>query len=128
MPRLPLLSSFPNVLNTGYDDSIQTHKIDGLIPETVEDQVKKAQAWLSEIDAILSKRPADTESLWLYAGDAPTVLDAHLAVFIARLRDVHREKLIPEGVSRYGDAVMATAEWRELMDGRGTMMSKPKGM
>jgi hypothetical protein len=55
------------------------------------------------------------------------VLDAHLAVFLMRLRDINRENLIPERLSRFADAAMATDEWRSVMGSRKTMMSKGQG-
>jgi glutathione S-transferase len=112
--------------STGHNRN-QTQKIDALIPETVEKEVAKAKTFLSEIDAILALRPLDKETSWLFGGSDPTVLDAHLAVFLMRLRDINRENLIPERLSRFADAAMATDEWRSVMGSRKTMMSKGQG-
>lgn len=52
-------------------------------------------------------------------------LDAHLVVFIARMRDVDSFELIPQRLAQYADTAMESAEWKQVMGGRRTMMAKP---
>ena len=59
---------------------------------------------------------------WLYGSSVPNALDAHLVTFVARMRDVGRQDIIPEGISRYGAKAMETAEWQGVMDGRRSTM------
>jgi len=83
----------------------------------VENQKAKARSLLLELEKLV----VPDRGPWLFGLDAATALDAHLVVFIARLRDVGREELIPHGISLYGDRAMETPEWRNFMDGRRTM-------
>ena len=61
---------------------------------------------------------------WLFGLTHPTALDAHLVVFIGRMRDVGREGLIPERLGAYADRAMAGPEWGDVMQGRRTMIGK----
>lgn len=51
-------------------------------------------------------------------GDKPTMMDGHLVVFIARMRDVGRQSLIPEKLGKWADWAMQGEEWQEMMGGR----------
>ncbi|EMC95910.1 hypothetical protein BAUCODRAFT_34669 [Baudoinia panamericana UAMH 10762] len=58
---------------------------------------------------------------WLFGSDRPSALDAHLAVYLARLRDVKREDLIPGRLGTYLEHAMSMPEWEQVMQGRKTM-------
>jgi hypothetical protein len=60
--------------------------------------------------------------LWLFELAQPSALDAHLITFIARMRDVGREEIVPEALGRYVDKAMERDEWRDVMQGRKTMI------
>lgn len=77
---------------------------------------ERARNLLLKIEGLVSEPP----SQWLF-GQKPSALDAHLIPFIARLREVGREYLIPQALGRYADWAMGGNEWTELMDGRPTM-------
>jgi hypothetical protein len=47
-----------------------------------------------------------------------------LITFIARMRDVGREEIVPEALGRYVDAAMEGDEWRDIMQGRKTMIAR----
>ena len=51
----------------------------------------------------------------------PTAFDAHLVVYVARMRDVGRGELIPGRVMEYLDRATEGVEWKEMMDGRRTV-------
>ena len=59
---------------------------------------------------------------WLLGLAQPSALDAHLITFIARMRDVGRKEIVPEALGRYVDAAMEQEEWRDMMQGRKTMI------
>ena len=59
---------------------------------------------------------------WIFGGSEATALDAHLAVFIARMIDVGRESLIPAKLQAYGAWVEKSVEWCQMMEGRRTMI------
>jgi hypothetical protein len=45
-----------------------------------------------------------------------------LITFISRVRDVGREEIVPEALGRYVDAAMERNEWRDMMQGRKTIV------
>ena len=61
---------------------------------------------------------------WLFGLSHPTALDVHLAVFIARMLDVGRDDIIPEKLRQYGARIAETKEWKDVMQGRKTMVGK----
>lgn len=58
---------------------------------------------------------------WLLGLKYPTALDAHLIVFIARMIDMGRARLIPKLLIRYAQRAMNEPEWTRMMDGRKTI-------
>jgi hypothetical protein len=102
-----------------------------LKPETVTANIKKAHELMSKLEGILSSQSTSTSQAandmdvpWLFELGHPTALDAHLVVFIWRMRDVGRDDLIPERLGRYADAATQTRVWEELMRGRRTTLGK----
>jgi glutathione S-transferase len=77
----------------------------------------RARELLSMLDSLVPSPP----TRWIF-GEKPTALDAHLVVFIARMRDVGRRNLIPERLEKYGDWAMEGKEWMKMMNGRATMI------
>lgn len=63
-----------------------------------------------------------SSSRWLF-GNEPTVLDAHVVAFFARLLDVNRDDLIPESLREYTARIVSGTEWEEVVHGRSTMWS-----
>ncbi len=60
--------------------------------------------------------------MWIFGDDvSPTLLDAHLVPFIARLLDAGREDLVPPVLKSYAAKVMETAEYQEVTRGRATL-------
>ena len=68
-------------------------------------------------------RGAKAES-WIFDLPHATALDAHLAVFIARMLDVGRENIIPDKLKKYAERVTQTVEWNSVMQGRRTMVAR----
>jgi hypothetical protein len=79
-----------------------------------------ASSWLG---SLLSGGTTATASPWLFGLPQPSALDAHLIVFIARMKDAGRKDIIPERLVKYADAAMEQKEWKDVMQGRGTMAS-----
>ena len=88
--------------------------------ESMDKAIAESKIFLEEVDMVLSKW--GTEGNWLF-GATPTSLDAHVIVFIARLRETGIENIILGSVSRYADTVMAMPEWKKLMNGKHTSYS-----
>lgn len=67
----------------------------------VEVELKRAQTFLAEIEAIKANSTAqrpNRPSRWIFGGDEPTALDTSLLVFLVRMQDVGRIELIPSGL------------------------------
>jgi hypothetical protein len=108
-----------------------------LKPEAVVENVEKARSLMKEFESHLSPESANVaiangtsnvaNGPWLFGLDQPTALDAHLVVFIARMRDIGRgDELIPGGLGRYADLAMQRAEWDKTMQGRIMMIGVPR--
>ncbi|KAL2846186.1 hypothetical protein BJY01DRAFT_175883 [Aspergillus pseudoustus] len=80
---------------------------------------KETTAFLDEIVVQLDKHGKGT--IWIYGDVGPTVLDAHVVAFVARLTDISLEDLVPPELRAYAATIMALPEWREVMKGRPTV-------
>ena len=76
----------------------------------------RAKSLLLKLEAHIPDPPTQ----WL-SGEKPCALDAHFVPFLARMREVGRENLIPTAVGKYADWAMRGNEWIKLMNGRTTM-------
>lgn len=92
---------------------VETEKIAATKQDKVDSEIEHVRSLLSSLEATLR---AQGSGSWLFGFDGPTALDAHVVVFISRLRDVGRAELIPSNLAKYADAAMETSEWRKLMD------------
>jgi hypothetical protein len=89
---------------------------------------ERARLLLEEFQSLLPGAPSSILSNgasrpWLLGLTQPSALDAHLITFIARMRDVSREEIVPEALGRYVDAAMERDEWRDMMQGWKTMVA-----
>ena len=66
--------------------------------------------------------------MWIF-GDktGPTVLDAHIVAFTARLIDIHLEELVPPQLQTYAKAIMELPEWETVMQGMPTVWNPSLG-
>ncbi|RAQ51024.1 hypothetical protein AFGD_003561 [Aspergillus flavus] len=66
--------------------------------------------------------------MWIF-GDktGPTVLDAHIVAFTARLIDIHLEELVPPQLQTYAKAIMELPEWETVMQGLPTVWNPSLG-
>lgn len=92
-------------------------KVNALEPAKTEAEIRKAETYLKEIEALLVPRSGP----WLFGQKRPTELDAHVVVMIARLQDVGRDFIIPEALKAYGKKAMMEPSWVSVMEGRTTM-------
>jgi hypothetical protein len=100
--------------NMGDCDSTETEKIAGIKQEIVDSEIERSRALLSTLESTLCGQGS---SPWLFGFNGPTALDAHVVVFINRLRNVGRANLISSTLAKYADVAMDTPGWRQLMDG-----------
>ena len=85
--------------------------------ESAERAIVKTRDLLHEIGEVLQ----DSQTDWILNTTHPTALDAHVIVFIARLKEAGRRELVPARFMNYADKQMDTSLWREMMQGRSTI-------
>lgn len=102
---------------------MERDKVGGLKPGVPEDMSERARKLMERFGSLVTWPPSRGESSdsWLFNLPHPTALDAHLTVFIARMLDVKKSEIIPEWLKNYAARVMETNEWKNVMQGRGTV-------
>ena len=95
---------------------MQQNKIGGLENDVVRENEQKAGELMKELEELVQ----NSQTGWCFGLKEPSALDAHLVVFIARMFDVKRGQLIPEGLKVYAQRAMDGAAWNEVMQGRNT--------
>jgi hypothetical protein len=91
-------------------------EIPSLKRESAERAIGKTRDLLREIGEMLQVSRTD----WILNTAYPTALDAHIIVFVARLKDAGRGELVPARITDYADRQMDTVVWKELVQGQGT--------
>jgi glutathione S-transferase len=97
--------------------SIVNREIPSLKRESAERAIVRSARLLGDFDELLRA----SHSGWVLNTPHPTALDAHLIVFVARLRDAGRGELVPARVMEYADRAMNASAWKEVMQGRQTI-------
>jgi hypothetical protein len=97
--------------------SIVNREIPSLKRESAKRAIIQSAQLLGEVDELLHAAHSD----WVLDTPHPTALDAHLIVFVARLKDAGRGELVPARVVKYADKAMDTSAWRDMMQGRQTI-------
>lgn len=92
-------------------------EIPSLKRESAERAIEKTTNLLHEISEMLRVSQTD----WVLDTTHPTALDAHIIVFVARLKDAGREELVPARIVDYADKQMDTVVWKDMVQGRGTV-------
>lgn len=96
--------------------STTREKVKGIEADAVRVNEEKARLLMKKCDSLLTD-----EAPWLFGSDNPTVIDAHLVIFIGRMQDVGRTSLISDRLLKYADAAFSTPELMSVMQGRRTM-------
>jgi hypothetical protein len=97
--------------------SITGKELPSLKRETAEHAIVKTSDLVQEIDKVLKVSQTD----WILNTTHPTALDAHVIVFVARLKDAGRGELVPACITDYADKQMDTAVWEAMVQGQGTV-------
>lgn len=97
--------------------SIVSKEIPSLKRESAELAIVKTSDFLHEICEMSQK----SQTAWILDTTHPTALDAHVIVFLARLKDAGRRELIPARIIDYAGKQMDTVVWKEMMQGRSTI-------
>lgn len=108
---------------------LERDKIGGLKAGIPEIMNERARMLMEEFQlllpgASLSTLRNDASGPWLLGLPQPSALDAHLITFIARMRDVGRGEIVPEALGRYVDSALEQDAWRDMMEGRKTMVTQ----
>ncbi|KAK3941168.1 hypothetical protein QBC46DRAFT_383393 [Diplogelasinospora grovesii] len=97
----------------------EREKISALEAGEPERQREIARVFLDECATLLTQGAAGK---WLFY-ERPTMLDAHLVPFLARLLDLGRfDEIIPQPLREYAKRAMSEPEWESVMQGRSTVM------
>jgi hypothetical protein len=96
--------------------SVEKHKIGGIEPSQVGEEVQQAQSIMSKLASLL----IEEQGPWLH-GHSATALNAHVIMFLARLQDAGRANLMPSRLRRYLAMVMETWKWQAVMAGNRTI-------
>ena len=97
--------------------SIVSKEIPSLKRESAERAIVRTKDLLHELGEVLQ----DSQTDWILNTTHPTALDAHVIVFIARLKDAGRGELVRARIVNYADKQMDTASWKDMMQGRSTI-------
>ncbi|KAL2808085.1 hypothetical protein BJX63DRAFT_52802 [Aspergillus granulosus] len=94
--------------------------------EAVANNVSEGNSMTNETTTFLDEIAVQLEkhgngTIWIYGDVGPTVLDAHVVAFVARLTDIGLEDLVPPELRAYAAVIMALPEWKEVMKGRPTV-------
>lgn len=102
--------------------SIIQKEIPALKRESAERAVAQTRELFGKVDGMLKAADGDgRRASWVFGTAHPTAFDAHLVVYVARMRDVGRGELIPGRVMEYLERAMDGAEWREMTKGGKTV-------
>ena len=85
--------------------------------ESAERAIVKTKNLSHEIGEMLQVSETD----WILNTTHATALDAHVIVFVARLKDAGRGELVPARFMNFADKQMDTVAWKEMMQGRSTI-------
>lgn len=82
--------------------------------ETLDEAIAATKKFLPRVQTLLDKAGNSTSDGYLF-GPKPTVLDAHVLVFLCRLSDVKRTELIPKPLLEWVEHFRNGAAWKEVM-------------
>lgn len=106
--------------------SFKTHQQNELQPQQIHQAEEQARAFFAAVLNVYESND-DGDPLWLFGPETgPTLLDAHVVPFIARLLDdqLKRDDLVPPALQEYAARVRQTGPaWEEATRGRPTMWS-----
>jgi hypothetical protein len=97
--------------------SIVNREIPSLKRESAERAIVQSAQLLGEAEELLQA----SHSGWVLNTPHPTALDAHLIVFVARLKNAGRGELVPARVLGYADGAMDISAWKDMMQGKQTI-------
>ncbi|KAE8155071.1 hypothetical protein BDV25DRAFT_135404 [Aspergillus avenaceus] len=102
-----------------YKRDCQNKQIESLFDDGGQQRTNKARDLFS--DVLLEYDKFNRGGVWIFGDDiGPTVLDAHIVAFIARLIDVQLMEFVPSELLKYAKVVMGLPEWEQVMHGRPT--------
>ncbi|KAI1209015.1 uncharacterized protein F4807DRAFT_107105 [Annulohypoxylon truncatum] len=79
------------------------------------------RAFCAKIVALMEKRPEQKDKFTYIFGPEPTVLDAHVVVFLGRLYDKGRLDLLPPTLVRWHEQLRKTDMWKRAVPAGTTL-------
>lgn len=82
--------------------------------ETLDDAIARTRKFLPKVQSLLEKNSNGTKDVYIF-GPNPTVLDAHVLVFLCRLCDIRRTELIPATLLEWVEHFRTGEAWKAVM-------------
>jgi len=91
----------------------QAAKVDALAPDFVEAEITRTRNFLTHLYDVKTQH---NNGVWLFGRTGPTAIDAHLAPFFVRLRNVGRGSMISDSgtvIEEYADYLLQREEMKK---------------
>lgn len=83
--------------------------------ESLDEATELTKKFLPKVQALMEKNSATTKNAYIF-GEQPTVLDAHVLVFLCRLYDLRKTELIPDVLLEWVEGFRKGEVWQKLME------------
>lgn len=84
--------------------------------ETLDEATDLTKKFLPKVQALMEKHNDGTSKNAYIFGQQPTVLDAHVLVFLCRLYDLGKTDLIPDELLKWVEGFRQGEVWKKLME------------
>lgn len=95
--------------------------------EILDEAMEMTKKFLLKVEALREKRNGTTKNAYIF-GEHPTVLDAHVLVFLCRLCDVRKTELIPDALVEWVEGFRQGEAWKRVMESVPGGKTLPPGM
>ncbi|KAI1382393.1 hypothetical protein F4677DRAFT_401821 [Hypoxylon crocopeplum] len=85
---------------------------DGHSEDDLAETETRTRKFVAKIVALMEKRPAEKDGFTYIFGPEPTVLDAHVVVFLGRLYEKERFDLLPSTLVQWHEHIRKTDLWK----------------
>lgn len=102
-------------------------RVGRMTTETLNEAIDRTKTFLPKVQALMEKRNGTTQAAYIF-GQHPTVLDAHVLVFLCRLCDIRRTELIPDALLEWVEGFRQGEAWKSVMESVPGGKTLPTGM
>lgn len=86
----------------------------------LEEHIGRTREFLAKVLELRSKNGSDTKEGYIF-GSSPTVLDAHVLPFLARLCDVGKKDVVPPPLVEWVEHFRQGPVWKEVVPSYTTL-------